>query len=288
MRFIIFSRERPGLCLARAAVMAALFVTGAAAEQVTEDALSDLPAAQILILGEVHDNPGHHRAQARALAALRPAAVAFEMLDPAQAEIVNALGGDAPDLDERLGWAENGWPDFALYTPVFAALGAAKVYGMALPIGEVRRAMTEGAATVMGSQAARFGLDQPLPEAEQAVREAEQMEAHCDALPETLLPGMVEAQRLRDAAFAATALQALQETGGPVAVITGSGHARVDQGMPAALRRGAPDVSVLSLGQLEDTAGAVAEAPFDLWLVTPPTPRPDPCAAFAGSGDGDG
>lgn len=268
--------------------MAALFVTAAAAEQVDEAALDALPTAQIVILGEVHDNPGHHRAQARALQALHPAAVAFEMLDPAQAEIVNSIGGDAPDLAERLGWAGSGWPDFALYAPVFAALGTARIYGMALPIDEVRRAMTEGAAAVMGPPAERFGLDRPLPEAEQAALEAEQMQAHCDALPESLLPGMVEAQRLRDAAFAAAALQALQDTGGPVAVITGSGHARTDQGMPAMLRQAAPKVSVLSIGQLEDTSGTVDAAPFDLWLVTPPTPRPDPCAAFAGSGDSDG
>ena len=39
-------------------------------------------------------------------------------------------------------------------------------------------------------------------DSEQAAREAEQMAAHCDALPEDILPGFVEAQRLRDAALA--------------------------------------------------------------------------------------
>ncbi len=62
--------------------------------------------------------------------------------------------------------------------------------------------MREGAAAVFGAAAARFGLDAPLPEDEQAAREAEQAEAHCGALPAEMLPGMVEAQRLRDAALA--------------------------------------------------------------------------------------
>jgi uncharacterized iron-regulated protein len=264
-----------------AATLAALIVSGAWAEQIDQDAVQALPPAQIVILGEVHDNPEHHLAQALAVMALRPAAVAFEMLDPDQADLVNTIGATAPDLAARLDWADSGWPDFALYQPVFAALGAARVYGMALPRGEVRRAVSEGAAAVMGAPAARFGLDRSLPEAEQTEREADQMRAHCDALPEAMLPGMVAAQRLRDAHFAKVALQALEDTGGPVAVITGSGHARTDWGMPAALRIAAPEVSVLSVGQLEAAEGRVAEAAFDLWLVTPPTARPDPCAGFA-------
>ena len=69
--------------------------------------------------------------------------------------------------------------------------------------GDVRRAVSEGAATVFGGAAPLFGLDAALDPEEQATREAGQMAAHCDALPEDVLPGMVEAQRLRDAALAA-------------------------------------------------------------------------------------
>jgi uncharacterized iron-regulated protein len=93
-----------------------------------------------------------------------------------------------------------------------------------------------------------------------------------------MLPGMVLAQRVRDAALARAALSALDETGGPVAVITGNGHARNDWGMPAKLALAAPGVPVLSVGQLE--ASPDGDAPYDLWLVTPEAERPDPCAAF--------
>jgi hypothetical protein len=61
-------------------------------------------------------------------------------------------------------------------------------------------------------------------------------------------------------------------------VITGNGHARRDQGMPAVLAQAMPDLSVLSVGQLEGSAGAAP--PFDRWIVTPILPREDPCAAF--------
>jgi hypothetical protein len=93
-----------------------------------------------------------------------------------------------------------------------------------------------------------------------------------------LLPGMVEAQRLRDAAMAAAALEALADFGPPVVIITGSGHARTDVGIPAMIRAARPDVSLWSLGQLEADPGP--GAPYDAIHVTDPTPRDDPCAAF--------
>ena len=46
----------------------------------------------------------------------------------------------------------------------------------------------------------------------------------------------------------------------------------------AVLARVAPQVRVLSVGQIETPAAA--EQPYDLWIVTPPAPRDDPCAAF--------
>ena len=78
------------------------------------------------------------------------------------------------------------------------------------------------------------------------------MQAHCDALPEDMLPGMVAVQRLRDAVLARAVVRAMDDTGGPVAVITGNGHARRDWGMPAMLARAAPDLDVWVLGQTEE------------------------------------
>jgi uncharacterized iron-regulated protein len=104
------------------------------------------------------------------------------------------------------------------------------------------------------------------------------MSSHCDALSDEMLPGMVEAQRLRDAVLAHAAIAAHSATGGPVVVITGSGHARTDHGIPATIARAAPEVSVLSVGQLESDPGS--DAPFYLWIVTAAMDRSDPCAAF--------
>lgn len=244
-----------------------------------EQAVVASAGASVVLLGEVHDNPAHHHLQAQAVAAQRPAALVFEMLTPEQAARATPdLRDDEQALGAALGWAGSGWPDFAMYAPIFAAAPGARIYGGALDRAAVRRAFAEGAAAVFGAEAARYGLDQPLAAQDQVAREVLQQEAHCNALPPEMLPGMVAAQRLRDAVLARAVVQALAETGGPVAVITGTGHVRRDHGIPAALAMAAPEVAVLAVGQLEADPGV--DAPFDLWVVTDPVDRPDPCTAF--------
>ena len=232
----------------------------------------------MVFVGEVHDNPAHHEAQAAFARALEPRALVFEMIRPEDAHRVAELRGDPEALAEALDWANSGWPEFHWYYQIIAAAPEALVLGAQLPRHASRAAVTDGAAQVFGAAAADYGLIDALPEDQQKVREARQAEAHCDMLPEDLLPGMVEVQRLRDAMLARAALEGLAAPGdGPVLVITGNGHAQSDWGAPAALSLAAPEVTVYSYAQLETPPEA---APFDAWRVTDPVERPDPCDAF--------
>ncbi len=258
---------------------AALAATAASARQIDTAELLELPSADVVVIGEVHDNPLHHANQTLATAAMGARALVFEMLTDAEARrITPALVADEAALERTLGWSAKGWPDFAWYYPIFTAVPSAAIYGGDIGRETVRRAMTEGASAVMGASGALFGLDTALPRDVQERREADQLAAHCDALPEEILPGMVEAQRLRDAALARAVIAAYLDTGGPVVVITGNGHARTDQAIPAMLARAMPDLSVTSIAQFEDTAPETP--PFDYWLITPAAPREDPCAGF--------
>ncbi|MGY3438966.1 MULTISPECIES: ChaN family lipoprotein [unclassified Marinovum] len=233
----------------------------------------------VVVLGEVHDNPGHHQEQARRVETLEPKALVFEMLTPEQAaKAVPEIREDAAALGAALGWADSGWPDFALYHPIFAAAPQAQIFGAAIPRATARAAMQSGAGAVFGAEAARFGLNDALPPDTQTAREALQMAAHCDALPEAMLPQMVEIQRLRDAALARAVLAAMAQTGGPVAVITGNGHARKDWGVPQVLAKVAPDLRVFVLGQGEE--GTPPEGGFDEVVFAPVPLRDDPCAVF--------
>lgn len=250
----------------------------AAAAQIGADDLASLPGADIVFLGEVHDNPVHHIHQEQAINSLRPAALVFEMLTVDQAARLTSPLPPKAELRALLDWDNSGWPDFAMYYPLFKAAPEAAVFGAALPRHEVRAAMSGALSDAFPGDAARFELDTDLPPDQQAARQDLQARAHCDALPETLLPGMVAVQRLRDALLAEAALRAYAQTGGPVAVITGTGHARNDWGAPAALERAAPALEILSIGQFESVPET--PPPHDMWLVTDPYPRPDPCAAF--------
>ncbi|OUD09012.1 hypothetical protein BVC71_09870 [Marivivens niveibacter] len=232
-------------------------------------------AQDVWVLGEIHDNPAHHIEQANLVAEIQPTAVVFEMLSPDQADIINR-DVDPAEVGNAVGWADSGWPDYSIYQPIFEQLNGARVYGASLPREVVMSAAGQGAAAVFGPDAGDFGLA-PLDAEKQAAFEEEIFLSHCSAMPRDVLGGIVEAQRLRDAHFARVALSALRETSGPVAVITGNGHARNDRAIPAIIASAAPEVDVVSYGILEnaDDSGL-----YDVTIVTGAFDRPDPCDAF--------
>lgn len=235
--------------------------------------------ADVVFLGELHDNPAHHLRQAELVSELAPTALVFEMLTQAQADLVSPeLVADEAALEAALGWNDSGWPDFSMYYPIFAAAPEAAYFGAAVPRDVARAAMAEGLHTGFRGEAEAFGLTTPLPEEQQARREALQLAAHCDAMPEEMLPIMVDIQRLRDAELAYSAVQALEAHGGPVVVITGNGHARMDWGAPVYLMAAAPALRIAALGQGEDD-GAPSGL-FDVVESAPPAERGDPCTAF--------
>ncbi|MBS1301261.1 ChaN family lipoprotein [Loktanella sp. SALINAS62] len=236
-----------------------------------------LPRADVYVLGEVHDNPAHHAMQAALVARIAPKALVFEMITAADAAAVVDIT-DADALADALRWDEKGWPDFTMYHPIFLAAPAATIVGADVARDDLMAAMASDAASVLGVGTVGFNL-WPRSGAVYDRLVADQRDAHCGMLPDDMLPGMVEAQRLRDATLALAARDANDDTGGPVVVITGNGHARTDTGVPALLAQLAPDLTVWSLGQLE--AAPDGDAPFDAVNVTDPFDRPDPCLTLA-------
>ena len=106
-----------------------MLTVAATAEAVTTagDVVQRIEGVDVVILGEVHDNPAHHVFQTDVVAALDPAAIVFEMVTAEEARFVTPdLAADAEALSEALGWAESGWPDFALYYPLFRQAARAR------------------------------------------------------------------------------------------------------------------------------------------------------------------
>lgn len=270
------------VCLTAALAFAAVSAGESAPVERTkvEDVVALALDADIVVLGEIHDNPDHHRMQAEVVSALRPAALVFEMFPQeieAELNALRAAGADRAALMEALAWEESGWPDFDYYAQILEAAPEAQIFGAGQPLADVKRAMLEGAAGVFGPDSAIYGLDTALTPEDQAEREAIQAASHCSMLPPDLLPGMVEAQRFRDAGLADATLWARIMTGeGQVVVITGSGHADKVRGMPAMIALADPEATLVSIGMFEDPADAVGG--FDAILLAPAPARDDPCA----------
>lgn len=263
--------------------------------------------ARFVLLGETHDNPDHHRFQAwmvQSLAArdARPAVV-LEMIRMDRAEALYSYlrdrPGDAEGLGPAVGWEEEGWPDWSIYRPIAEAALAA---GLPLHPGDVAR--SEQAAVSQGGLGAldparrrALALDEPLPEGKRSDLGAQLMSAHCDHLPEEVIPTMIQVQRLRDAAMADYTLAGAEASDTDQAIlIAGRGHVRADRGVPWYFRARGVEGGVLTVGlvqvdeermEVEDYLPGPGEpsvagwpAPYDfIWL----TPRPhdrDPCEAF--------
>lgn len=260
------------------ALWSAVPFSAAASDMFAPDVLQQMQGADVVFMGEVHDNPLHHERQAKAIDLLQPKAVVWEMLLQITADRINAGWlDDADNLDEMIAWAQEHWPNFELYRPVLKVSEGIDVYGGLVTRAQTREALEIGADVAFGVDAAQYGLGVSLTNEEQEARETLQFEAHCEAIPEDMLPGLVEIQRLRDATLARAVVQAMEDTGGPVMVITGNGHARTDWGAPYYLDHVARGLRVFSVGQSEEGR---SEGTFDVVLDGPAVERPDPCAAF--------
>ena len=129
-----------------------------------------LAGADVVVLGETHDNADHHAAQAWLTARLAPGGLAFEMIPRDREDAVARLraeGADAAALAAALDWERRGWPDFAMYAPIFAAAPDAEVTGGAIDREAAGAAMREGADVAarrsIGASGGRYGLQSPLP-----------------------------------------------------------------------------------------------------------------------------
>ena len=265
------------------------------APETVEDAAAK---ADVVLLGEKHDNEDHHRLQARLIRAMigagRRPAVVFEMITEDRQGALDAWlsqqPADAAGLGDAVGWEESGWPAWSTYRPIAeAALTAAlPLRAGSLPRPLAKEPGQDRPSPLDPARQARLGLDEPLSEPLATRMTRELFEAHCELVPEASLAPILQVQRIRDAVLAdnvAMAL-ALPETDGAV-LITGGGHARSDLGVPLYLSRLAPGRSLVTIVFLEvaddaTTPEAYGEryqgaVPFDFLWFTPRANDRDYC-----------
>ncbi len=237
-----------------------------------------LRSRPVVLLGEVHDNAHQHALRARGLRALleggaRPALLMEQFDREHQADLDRTLarpgtGVDdvikaaAPDAASLQGWA------WSLYRPYIAL---ALEYRLPLVAANVSRADTQ---RVVRAGLDALGFAALVPADIEATQAQAIVDSHCGMLDDRQARRIVVAQVARDQ-FMARAIEAHAARG--AVLLAGNGHVRRDIGVPRWLSPATRERSV-AIGMLEqDESNAAA---FDVTLVTPPQPRPDPCEAM--------
>jgi uncharacterized iron-regulated protein len=290
--------------------------TGALTE-LTDPALvrSLFPCGAITLLGEVHDNPDHHKMRAGLVLAIRlhsrggdlhgvpegclaEGAFVMEHIDQKQEDVAMLFLGCAwwhvecsfaNDLLTRMGWDTSGWPPAKIYYPLFQSIINARWYLKAGNPGNaiVRRISKEGLGAVDQDTVRSFKLDEPLDSALSDALLTELEASHCGLMPKTAFGNMAVAQRFKDANMADVALKAVESYGSAI-VFAGNGHVRSDRGIPYYLKQRAPDRKVISVAFVEVEDGRVDPATYvprdpagkpatDYVAFAAPAQREDPC-----------
>ena len=132
--------------------------------------LAALGNADIVLLGETHDNRDHHLLQARLVGAMGSSVngVVFEMIDTdrqqAVIEHLQEHPRDTAGLGAAIGWEESGWPDWSMYEPIAAATLAidAQIVAGSLPREAIQGLLADGTKGLDPALAERTGLTEPL------------------------------------------------------------------------------------------------------------------------------
>ncbi len=239
-----------------------------------------LRAPNLLLLGEVHDNPDGHQRRYEYLLRLieggwRPALVMeqFDRENQAALSKAQAVCADADCVIRSAGGKRWDWP---YYRPL---IELALRYDLPLIAGNVSRA--EAAGVMKNGLAVAFDPDimatyrllQPLPDdlfqGQRVAIEA----GHCGRVPESRVRGMVSAQVARDI-WMAHALQTNARTG--AVLVAGNGHVRRDIGVPRWLAA-VGGSGVQAHGFIEQGSVSVTSA-YDVVHTIVPHQRQDPCS----------
>lgn len=266
-----------------------------------QDFMQRLMSAHFILAGETHDDPTHHQIQAHILHKLiaggrRPALV-MEQYDLAQQGQIQSVLTDklSPEkkTDRLLNLMSAAWDPDAYRPVVHVGVQAALPVIAANFSRDSARSVARDGFVAMGKEkVAELKLEEVWsPDREQRTAEAIQ-DGHCGMLPQRAVPGMVKAQRARDAVMADSLLR--HGTDGAVAIF-GRGHVLKDSAVPLYLGARSRDAVTIAIGLMEtdqptelpESTRASLAAQYDYVWFTPAVSRQgDPCAAFAPPGAG--
>ena len=238
-----------------------------------------LRSADVVLLGELHDNPHHHQARASLIPqfATNKTTIVAEHLPTGRR--VTSTGASLSDL-EAAGFNRNGW-GWPLHQPLFESVlgrGYALIGGN-LPAGFSKELMSQGQAAMPLPMARAYEQAVLLSPARSRL-EQDLIDGHCGKLPDKYLAPMKLVQRATDISMATALI-----THRPSVLVAGNGHVRRDYGVPQVLSALEPSLKISSVGFYEggtDRAELIKSLAgrYDFVWLTDDTQRTDPCADF--------
>ncbi len=258
--------------------------------------LARINSADVLLLGETHDNPMHHEIQQNLLkvridsgVGTAMPALMMEQLDAeSQSALNQALTGR--NRDEVLNRVTKliKFTDWQVYQPLLAIAIDNKLPIIAANVSNQRLqpVVWRGYAAYDANELKRLAVEEVWSESRQNYLVKNMGGAHCGQLRDELREGLTRSQRLRDALMVDSAIPSIAR--GVVAIV-GSSHARRDIGLPLYFAARAPSARILSIGFIEVRQGATdpqaygadsatGDAPYDVMWFTTRVNRSDPCA----------
>ena len=252
----------------------------ASGNEISEPVLAErLRSSDVVLLGELHDNPFHHQARASFIPRFTDSKTTIVAEHLPAGRRVNVTGDLGSDLEaagfNRSGW---GWP---LHQPLFeSVLGRGyTLIGGNLPAGFSKELVAQGQAA-MALSMARSYEQSILSDTARIQLEQDLIDGHCGKLPEKYLAPMKLVQRATDISMA-TALLAHR----PAVLVAGNGHVRRDYGVPQVLVALDPSLKITSVGFYESGADRAElikslAGRYDFIWLTDKTQRSDPCEDF--------
>jgi uncharacterized iron-regulated protein len=212
--------------------------------RIRDDVIDELASRSVVLLGETHDDDGHHRWQFDTVTALadrrQDIALGFEMFPRRVQPVVDRWSGG--QLDEASFLAAVDWPriwgfDPELYMPLFRFARSRRLPMLALNVDRETNRRVAAARFSTISVAEREGVGEPAP-ASQVYRDRLRgwfgrhpaMSAGAD---EARFERFVRAQTFWDRAMAEAIAAAVSRKGEPLVIgIMGSGHIEYGDGAP--------------------------------------------------------
>jgi len=237
----------------------------------SEELMRVVAAADVVYLGEKHNNPRHREIQTEVIGSLlaldmKPVLV-FETFSVDQTStLLNYLDNQRPPLSAAprssleqvlrsdLGWGSERDHDWKFYGSVLqiARANQLSAFGMDLPRGIRARLQTVGADGLMRVEQRRLlptGFNNP---AYRRLMYKELKSAHCGWGTEEYLSRLYDTWVARNDAMATVITDILdQEIGRPVVVIVGGGHVRYNEGLFERVAHIKPAVVQVNLGLRE-------------------------------------